>query len=640
MYTKTKQKDALEELEKMLKIVPDTSIIIDQEVTNLIENEFIEENNEIQVLIPEAVPSEIENHANKRKEIGYKGLDELKSLRELSEEGIIELQYVGRRPKLDEISIAGGGEIDAMIRDIARKYHATLLTSDKLQKEIAEAQGVKTYYFQKEIEPVIVKKTELEKYFSTDVSSVHLRENTTPIAKKGVPGKVELIEIDYIPLRYNDLDRIAREVIEQTKYRHDAFVEIDKKGVIVIQFGDLRVTIARPPFADGFEITAIKPVNKLDLEDYNISDKLKERLSNDAKGILIAGSPGAGKSTFAQALAEYYYYNMEKIVKTMESPRDLNLDDNITQYAPLDGDMESTADILLLVRPDFTIFDEVRKTRDFEIYSDMRLAGVGMVGVVHATRAIDAVQRLLGRLELGVIPSVVDTTIYIEDGHVKSVYSIELTVKVPTGMVEADLSRPVIEIKDFETEELLFEIYTYGEQTIVMDIQKNYTNKSKDDNVEKTPVEKIVERTIRKEVLKVAPNAIMEVSLISDKRALLEIDPDHAGIIIGKNGKTIDIIEEKSGISIEVEELEIKNIDSRIPINVSISGNYLSLNFNKDDIGLNYDIIVEDEYLFTATVGKKANIKLKRDIEMAEMIQKAMKKDEPIYARLRNDETY
>ncbi|WP_308574380.1 PINc/VapC family ATPase [uncultured Methanosphaera sp.] len=625
----------------MLKLVPDTSIIIDQQVSKLIEDEFRKTNNEIQVLIPEAVPSEIENHANKRKEIGYKGIDELKELRRLSEDGIITLEFVGRRPNLEEISIAGGGEIDAMIRDIARKYHATLLTSDKLQKEIAEAQGVTAYYYKKDVEPIAYNKTELEKYFTENISSVHLRENTTPMAKRGVPGHVELVELDYKALRYNDLDRIAKEILEQTKHRHDSFIEIDKKGVTVVQFNDLRITIAKPPFADGYEITAIKPVNKLDLDDYDISDKLLQRLENDAKGILIAGSPGAGKSTFAQALAEYYHYDMEKIVKTMESPRDLNLDANITQYAPLEGNMENTADILLLVRPDFTIFDEVRKTRDFEIYSDMRLAGVGMIGVVHATRAIDAVQRLLGRLELGIIPSVIDTTIYIEDGEVKHVYALEMTVKVPTGMLEADLSRPVIEIKDLETDELLYEIYTYGEQTIVMDIQKNYASLQDEENErEKTPVEKIVERTIRKEVLKVAPKAIMEVSLISDKRALLEIDPDHAGVIIGKNGKTIDKIEEKAGISIEVEELEIKNIDSKMPINVSVSGNYLSLNFNKEDIGSSYDIIVEDEYLFTATVGKKANIRLKKDIEMAEIVIRAMKKDEPVYARLRNEDAY
>lgn len=619
----------------MVKIVPDTSIVIDQQVSNLVQDIY----KDAEVLIPEAVPSEIENHANKRKEIGYQGLDELKKLQELSKEGKITLEYVGRRPKLEEISIAGGGEIDAMIRDIARKYNAILVTSDKLQKEVAEAQGVETYFYKKEVEPApTVGPTELESYFTTDISSIHLRENATPVAKKGTPGNIELIEVDYVPLRYKDLDRIAKEIIEQSKIRHDCFIEIDKKGATVIQFADLRITIAKPPFSDGFEITAIKPVNKLDLDDYNVSDKLLDRLSNDAKGILVAGSPGAGKSTFAQALAEYYCYDMEQMVKTMESPRDLNLDENITQYAPLEGDMENTADILLLVRPDFTIFDEVRKTRDFEIYSDMRLAGVGMIGVVHATRPIDAVQRFLGRLELGVIPSVIDTTIYIKDGKIDTVNSIELTVKVPTGMLEADLARPVIEIKDFETGELFYEIYTYGEQTIVMDINKTQTKE--DNETEQTPVSKIVERVIRKEVTKIAPKAVMEISLLSQKRALLKIDPEYTGTVIGKNGKTIAKIEERAGISIEVEELELKDIDHRIPIPVNLSGNYLSLNFKKEDIGSSYDIIVEEEYLFTATVGKKANIRLKKDIEMAEIIIKAMKKDEPIYASLRNEDLY
>ena len=118
-----------------MKIVPDTSIIIDQMLTKLIEDYF--ENAE--VLIPEAVQSEIENHANRRKDIGYSGIDELKRLRTLADEGVIDLKYVGRRPQLDEVSLARGGEIDAMIRDIARKHNATLVTSDRLQSQIAEA---------------------------------------------------------------------------------------------------------------------------------------------------------------------------------------------------------------------------------------------------------------------------------------------------------------------------------------------------------------------------------------------------------------------------------------------------------------------------------------------------------------------
>jgi ATPase len=258
-----------------------------------------------------------------------------------------------------------------------------------------------------------------------------------------------------------------------------------------------------------------------------------------------------------------------------------------------------------------------------------------MIGIVHATRAIDAIQRFLGRLELGVIPSVIDTTIYIEDGEIRSVYSIELTVKVPTGMIEADLARPVIEIKDLETEELLYEIYTYGEQTIVMNV-----NKPKDSKEDKSSVDKIVTRVIRKEIYRIVPNVAVEISLLSNNRALVEIDPEYAGTIIGKNGKTIEKIEERAGISIEVQDLEVKEIEDKKIIPVSISGNYISLNFIKEDIGASYDIIVEGEYLFTATVGKKANIRLKRSIEMGEIIIKAMKKDEPVYARLRNDDQY
>ena len=146
--------------------------------------------------------------------------------------------------------------------------------------------------------------------------------------------------------------------------------------------------------------------------------------------------------TFAASVADYL---IERgfLVKTMESPRDLSVREEVTQYAPLEGNMALTADILLLVRPDYTIYDEMRKTADFQVFADMRLAGVGMIGVVHATRPIDAIQRMIGRVELGIIPQVVDTVIFIEAGAVVKVY--DFTVKVPYGMFEADLARPVIE---------------------------------------------------------------------------------------------------------------------------------------------------------------------------------------------------
>jgi ATPase len=114
----------------------------------------------------------------------------------------------------------------------------------------------------------------------------------------------------------------------------------------------------------------------------------------------------------------------------------------------------------------------MRTDEDFKLYADLRLAGIGMIGVVHATSPIDAIQRFIGRVELGMIPSIVDTVIFIKNGVVERVYELRMTVKLPTGLREAELSRPVIEVRDFLTGELEYEIYTFGEQTVVVPVKK------------------------------------------------------------------------------------------------------------------------------------------------------------------------
>ena len=170
-----------------------------------------------------------------------------------------------------------------------------------------------------------------------------------------------------------------------------------------------------------------------------------------------AGTPGSGKTTLASSLANFYS-SKGKIVKTFESPKDMQLNPEVTQYGPLEGSFEKTADILLLVRPDYTIFDEVRKTKDFQVFADMRLSGVGMIGVVHSSKPIDAIQRFMGRVELGLVPHIIDTVIYVKEGAINKIYFLKLIVKVPTGMTESDLARPVVEVREFETDELVYEL--------------------------------------------------------------------------------------------------------------------------------------------------------------------------------------
>jgi len=607
-----------------MKIVPDTSVIVDGRITGIVqEDEF----RGSEVIVPEAVVSELEYQANRGRETGFNGLEELKNLQKLHKENIISMIFVGRRPTVDEISLSRGGEIDAMIRSTAREYDALLITSDRVQAEVGKAQGLDVFYIKPEV--LGYEELEISRYFDEHTMSVHLKENVVPMAKKGRPGEIQLVEIDKRPLKHSDISRMAREIVERAKSDFKSFIEIEMEGATVVQFREYRISIARPPFSEAFEITAVRPVARVSLEDYRLSDRLVERLRDTAKGVLIAGAPGAGKSTFAQAVAEFYSRDMKAVVKTMESPRDLQVGDEITQYAPIERDMQKTADILLLVRPDYTIYDELRKTRDFRIFADMRLAGVGMVGVVHATRPIDAIQRILGRVELGVIPSVVDTTIFIEDGEVKAVYDVSLTVKVPTGMQEADLARPVIEIRDLESGELMHEIYTYGEQTIVMDVSKASPERRK------PSAHRIAEREIEREFRRRIPGARVRVELESDERARVWIDEKYIPQVIGKKGKTIEEIENSIGISIGVEPLEEREIEETVEVPVELAGNYVVLNFGKDAVGVSFDILVDEEYLFTATVGKKGTIKLRRDIELAEIIMEAVKKGIPVRARVR-----
>ena len=84
------------------------------------------EYNGASIIIPEAVVAELEAQANQGREIGFSGLTELQALCKLAEEGTIELKFVGVRPTLEQVKLASGGEIDAIIRNVAIEHDCTV----------------------------------------------------------------------------------------------------------------------------------------------------------------------------------------------------------------------------------------------------------------------------------------------------------------------------------------------------------------------------------------------------------------------------------------------------------------------------------------------------------------------------------
>src|SRR5581483_8142518 len=138
------------------------------------------------------------------------------------------------------------------------------------------------------------------------------------------PAGKKLVKIGERPMELRELTRMRREIIEAAKRDADSFIEIEREGATVVQ----------PPFSDAVEITAVRPVASLTLEEYHLADELTARLADYQRGVFVSGAPGSGKSTFVTAVAEWLRAR-NVIIKTMESPRDLQVSDEITQYAPL-----------------------------------------------------------------------------------------------------------------------------------------------------------------------------------------------------------------------------------------------------------------------------------------------------------------
>ncbi|MGC8815090.1 MAG: ATPase, T2SS/T4P/T4SS family [bacterium] len=383
----------------------------------------------------------------------------------------------------------------------------------------------------------------LESLFKDNTTSVHIKSNNKVLTKVGTPGNWQLITLDK-SFSKEELLNIIHSIINNK----EALIEIDRENTKVVQLNRYRIVIVLPPVSEEIEITIAKPIRKLTLEDYlkesNVSDLLRKRIEKQAEGLLIAGAPGQGKTTFAQAITEHYA-NLKKIVKTLESPRDLQVSNIVTQYSKTHASINEIYDILLLSRPDYVIFDEMRNNEDFNLYVDLRLAGVGMVGVIHATSPFAAIQRFIHRIELGVIPSIIDTVIFINKGKIEKVLMLSINVKVPEGMLDPGLARPVVEVRNFEDGILEYEIYTFGEQTIIVPAKKISQELLDELNTK-----------VYENVKLILGNKKFKVETLNPKYAIIWVNEKNRKDIIGKKGKIIKDLENVLNMKLEVKTFD------------------------------------------------------------------------------------
>ncbi|MCU7787401.1 PINc/VapC family ATPase [Pyrobaculum sp. 3827-6] len=468
--------------------------------------------------------------------VGVVGMEELSDLYDVVDKlglgDFVKIEVVPAGRRLEP------GELDAYARRLAKENGYVYITSDELARDTAVVEGVEVLYLGRTRDVLAI-----EKFFGPDIMSVHLKEDLPPFGKAGRPGSWRIVQLSEEPLTRKQLEAVVRELIsEASRLGPRTKIEIRRPHSMIIQHKEYRIVIVFPPVSERLEITATRPVVRKRIEDYGLDPRVLERLEKSAEGILIAGAPGAGKTTFAQALAEFYL-SKGRVVKTVESPRDMVLSPAITQLSKNLATSEEIHDLLLLSRPDYTIFDEMRDTADFQLYVDLRLAGVGMVGVVHATSPIDAIQRFIRRVELGMIPSIIDTVIFMRDGEVRKIYALSMVVKVPAGMREEDLARPVILVKDFLTDEVEYEIYVFGEETFVVPVKRVEEGRA--------PSRKIYSMVVSALKRYVPPSEIRLEE--RDGLILIKVPEEYLGVVLSRGVTKLEKLRRKLSVDFRIE---------------------------------------------------------------------------------------
>jgi ATPase len=177
-------------------------------------------------------------------------------------------------------------------------------------------------------------------------------------------------------------------------------------------------------------------------------------------------------------------------------------------------------------------------------------------------------------------------------------------------MLEADLARPLVEVRDFETGRIEYEIYTYGEENVVVPTSEiNKTTQSH------SVLRKLAESKIKDIIRRFDPNA--EINIISDNKVQVRVSKDIVPIIIGKGGSTVSELEKMLGIKIDIES---KNpaLGKEIDFEMTESDSALTFVVGQEAIGKSVEFYLEEEFLFNSQVGKKARIKVDRRTENAQ----------------------
>ncbi|HUT05450.1 MAG TPA: KH domain-containing protein, partial [Nitrosopumilaceae archaeon] len=186
---------------------------------------------------------------------------------------------------------------------------------------------------------------------------------------------------------------------------------------------------------------------------------------------------------------------------------------------------------------------------------------------------------------------------------------------------------PVIEVRNFENNTLEHEIYTFGEENVIIPIGKK---------TQKIGIEKLAEDKIRDTFKRYDPKA--EVEILSDNRVRVSVDKQTISSIIGRGGSNINDIEKSLNIHIDVVERDLSNSvnSGDLPFSFSESKTSLVLVVSREYTSMHADIFVNDKYVATVRIGKKGLIKIPRRSDVAKNLMQLASSQNEIHIYLKD----
>ena len=88
----------------------------------------------------------------------------------------------------------------------------------------------------------------IEKFFTEDTISVHLKAGAPPMAKRGYITEVKFEQVGEEILTERQVKEWAKAIEEKGRGSDKGFFEFDERDMKIIQLGNYRITIAQPPY--------------------------------------------------------------------------------------------------------------------------------------------------------------------------------------------------------------------------------------------------------------------------------------------------------------------------------------------------------------------------------------------------------